>query len=718
MVKKIRANKTARVLAITCIVAFALMLFVVSCKKHEEPQHAPTVVKVIPPTCETMGYTEYTCEHCGIYYADYTDALGHNYGEPCAIGIVRCTERTTYESYCDRCNATRRSSKAAAGHSYAEVSENEIEVTYECQACHEILVLPAEETPEVFVGSEELFDVEPSFTFDVVTTNGHGIDFIRDTLVILDSYFYGTEYEADAIIEYEITENNGSWTISFPEGYEYGTTYVAKLSDGLKFVDYKANELYFGIKNDPDHQNEHQYKDGIVFVRALENASKGYYPLELNTSKNSKYIYLTIGKVDGISKGQTLCVGEVTDVSQITANTVCTMGKVEDIYEISAGKWMVVMSAPEITDVFEGLDVVYTGAIKFDDAELNVAMLGAAVRDAFYESEQFAELLGAVNLSAGRYLADRGYHSYALDSLDAFMSNVRVDPYVSVQDTTLYAKLNGTITLDVRDSSERQTGTLTIAFDAEITSQFIVDAEYKTKKWGFVSLPSVNISIKQNDNVKFNFDVAVDIDGLEDSGYVRNAKTGEVHLACCVEVTRANDPSSFEKITAANANASANKCTHCRPENGANLKNDFNSYYINTIYCSDWEEVVANIKRLTSANTDKEVNVHLKSINIPIGGTPVNIGVDFGVCFGIDIGAIMDYSCEYSQTSVYGMRLNFDDVQVFSQKEKSNFSKNDLAVLRSKQILTQRDLVNAARELLPTLAHTLTFQVSATASSV
>ena len=62
--------------------------------------------------CETIGYTTYTCESCGLSYrADYTDALGHSYAA--VVTAPTCTEPgyTTYT--CTRCGASYTDSYTA-----------------------------------------------------------------------------------------------------------------------------------------------------------------------------------------------------------------------------------------------------------------------------------------------------------------------------------------------------------------------------------------------------------------------------------------------------------------------------------------------------------------------------------------------------------------------------------------------------------------------------
>ena len=66
------------------------------------------VDEVVTPTCTEKGYTEYTCSKCGrSYKSDYTDALGHDFGEYIKTKDYTETERGEYTCYCSRCDATK-----------------------------------------------------------------------------------------------------------------------------------------------------------------------------------------------------------------------------------------------------------------------------------------------------------------------------------------------------------------------------------------------------------------------------------------------------------------------------------------------------------------------------------------------------------------------------------------------------------------------------------
>ncbi len=74
---------------------------------------------VTEPTCETDGYTTYTCSICGDSYVDdRVDALGHAYGEWTEATAPSCTFGGTEERSCSRCGAEFVRSTAPLGHDY------------------------------------------------------------------------------------------------------------------------------------------------------------------------------------------------------------------------------------------------------------------------------------------------------------------------------------------------------------------------------------------------------------------------------------------------------------------------------------------------------------------------------------------------------------------------------------------------------------------------
>lgn len=58
----------------------------------------------VAPTCAEKGYTLYTCSKCGDFYKDnYTNALGHSYGEWQTEKDATCSEEGLAQRKCIRC---------------------------------------------------------------------------------------------------------------------------------------------------------------------------------------------------------------------------------------------------------------------------------------------------------------------------------------------------------------------------------------------------------------------------------------------------------------------------------------------------------------------------------------------------------------------------------------------------------------------------------------
>ena len=99
---------------------------------------------VTAPTCESEGYTTYTC-HCGdTYKADYVDALGHDYDV--VVTAPDCENEGYTTHTCANCGHSYVDSTVAAlGHAYDAVvtapdCENKGYTTHTCQNCGDTYV--------------------------------------------------------------------------------------------------------------------------------------------------------------------------------------------------------------------------------------------------------------------------------------------------------------------------------------------------------------------------------------------------------------------------------------------------------------------------------------------------------------------------------------------------------------------------------------------------
>ena len=657
-----------------------------SCTKPKKDLHNPEVVKVVSPTCVSVGYTEYSCKHCGngTWIDDVTFAKGHVFGDGVAIVKEDCTTLGIYESKCLSCDEINRYTISAKGHSYVEVSQDGETVAYECEVCGDVVNIASDERIEDYISATELFDVETSFTFNVISEKG--ADYIKENLKILDAYFYGSEYENDSgvLVGYELKSNgNNSYTVIATVNYEHDNTYIAKLSGDVTFEEYRGRELFFTVIDNPDHENEVEYGADVVFLSALQAASGGYYPYQVNSSEDGGSLYLVVNKIDGISKGQILCIGEVGSLEEISYDTECYFGIVDGFYPLDDGKWMVTLAEPELQKIFDKFDIAFNDEIDLSNVEIDEDF-EKQIAESLYSNEDFVEFLSAVKVSSEKYFEANGYYSPNLLDTETFLNGVQVNPTVNFDGKKLKTEVKGIVTLDVNNGSGANVGTLKIDFDFNIETQLKVDVNYDINtKWKGITLEKFDVAITQTDIIGFDFRVSVNSNEIAHSGYVINKNTGEAHLACCVEVTRASNSSIFEKATFEQVNAASKKCEHCKPEDGASFEKDFNGYYMDTLYCSDWEKVAQDIQKLTKVDSKgAKVNVKMGKVEIPLCG-PVAIKIDLGFALTFDARAILDYSYAYTQTSTYGMRLNHGYMQPYSQMSNGSVTQTNVAVLGS-----------------------------------
>ena len=97
---------------------------------------------VTPPTCTEQGYTTYTCSRCGNSYVDnYTNALGHSFGEWTITKAPTCTEKGVETRICanDK-NHIETRDVLALGHDYIPIvtpptCTEQGYTTYTCSRC-------------------------------------------------------------------------------------------------------------------------------------------------------------------------------------------------------------------------------------------------------------------------------------------------------------------------------------------------------------------------------------------------------------------------------------------------------------------------------------------------------------------------------------------------------------------------------------------------------
>ena len=112
-----------------------------------EPEHVHDYVAVVTePTCTEQGYTTYTCSECGdTYVDDYTDALGHDWGEWTETAGPTCSEAGSQTRVCGRCGEEESRTVDPLGHDYEAVVTDPTcteqgYTTHTCPRCHDSYV--------------------------------------------------------------------------------------------------------------------------------------------------------------------------------------------------------------------------------------------------------------------------------------------------------------------------------------------------------------------------------------------------------------------------------------------------------------------------------------------------------------------------------------------------------------------------------------------------
>ena len=137
--------------------------------------------------------------------------------------------------------------------------------------------------------------------------------------------------------------------------------------------------------------------------KALEEANSGYYPYTVSSTEESAYLYLTLQMVEGLEQGMIICVGEVSSADQITSDTECHFGKIDNFYPLEDGRWMVVLSEPDLAEIFKELDVSYNQQINFDEIDIDTEHLEDELISALYRDDEFIKFLAVTNVSAKEY---------------------------------------------------------------------------------------------------------------------------------------------------------------------------------------------------------------------------------------------------------------------------------------------------------------------------
>ena len=539
---------------------------------------------VLEATCTQDGYTTHTCKVCGhSYISEYKIAKGHTYDAWRENVPASCESAGEQIASCYHCGSTITRTVAATGHLYVLIAVSEVDRanTYQCEYCEDTIVTEIDSEDVYLETTEQLLNQENTFSFVIVTP--HDIDYIRENLSIIDAYFEGTEYvtNENVIQKYNVTASDtveNGWLISPKNPYEGGATFIAKLKGDLEFADYNASELTFSIVD--EESSEVEFSDNIVFLKALEQENPGYYPYNLSIPEDAEYIYLILSKVDGIDIGDIILIGDVTTAEEIfTTDSEIVFGKVEVIYLNDDSEYVCVLSCPDLSEVFDRLDISNESNVNFDDYPEVQEALEKESLDYLYNSDDFAKFLIATDQTVQRYALEKKLVATSL-TRESFSDMLKISPpTVKSEGEKITLTFSGSFTNKFKDSKGNEIGEFSIDFTISMELGFKIGVNYQLKYWWFIptGIEYFDISVTQEDSITIDFNVNFKIDyDLEANKprYYYNKNSLKIHVDGCTygKMTNASNIvyiSAEEMLKYANT-PGYTTCAKCQPVDGLN----------------------------------------------------------------------------------------------------------------------------------------------------
>ena len=552
-------------------------------------------------TCVQDGFSSHICKVCGYnYVTDYIVARGHSFGEWYDSVPATCEADGKQTADCLYCSATTTRTSTALGHLYVlvEIDESSGTSTYQCENCSNTIVVE-DENESIDIGTtEQLIDQDRNFSFIVVTTNDK--DYIYENLTIIDAYFEDTEYvtNENVIQKYTVTASDtvdNGWVVSPETPYESGSTFIANLTGDLAFADYYGTKLTFSIKS--EEKDEVEFKDGIVFLKALEESNPGYYPYQISSEEGSEYLYLTLSKVDGINIGDILLIGDATTAEDIfNAESEIFFGKVEVIYVNSDGERVCLLSCPDLGEVFERLDVYNENNINFEDYPEVIEALEGQGLSYLYDSDEFAEFLVATEQTVMTYAAQRSLTTSALTRAN-FKELLKLEgPYIKIEETKITLSFKGNFKNDFKNSNGKKIGDFSIDFDITMVLELKIGVNYTLKYRWFIptGIDTFDISVTQKEKTTIDFNVNFNIDyDLEENQpryYYHNVHR-KIHIEGCTYQKMTNTSNitfiKAEELDKYSKMEGFTTCAKCQPVDGLNRAAFVYNTSTHTIHCYD-----------------------------------------------------------------------------------------------------------------------------------
>lgn len=677
--------------------------------------------------CTKRGYTTGTCQKCGYTYLDnMVSALGHQWGEPVSVQPLSCTADGLQRETCKRCNLIREAPMSHLGHSYEMVSaEGDGDtVEYICSVCGEKITLNSDEPlPRELKEKAYLPDCGDDFTFLVSCNQGE--EYLRENLVVMG--------ENGSVSYHTTVEGDGIYRIAATEPYQQYETYFVHLTEDMALPQYNAKALEFSVIG-PDRAEVEFNEDNLIFLKALElekYETPGQYELQWDEAAQSYYLTLfQLESIDSSMIGKVIGIGDYTSIEEVLADNTRELqfAKLEQISHNSQGQTLLVLSLPELSEVYNELDIYFTGSAGDLQIEGNPeqAFVNAAVN-----SEGFTEYVTAVHLATESYAGDHGLvvTPLAETTKDNLQFNLTKHSLKNVEGTSLCElELGGeiTYTIPLKSKGGHASGSITMKCNAEIFAIISVGGQFEDEKsvdlhltnstvttLGFemefkldysqeyeetylvhkntkkIHTSTCRIAKKETDSTnlekltaqqlsdRYNGDkevmkrdeckVCQAVTGLDGTAYAYNKNTGVLHCMNCIYVTNIKDCNLYT-LHPANTFSYAN-CEHCRPQD--RQVKDFDNRMLNAMKGSDWGEQVTSLReRLGDSVGSKKPSQTDPNLTVPINVLGVfNVEIGVTPVFEFDMKASVDFTITAVSKNTYGIRSVGKGFETYNTEE-------------------------------------------------
>ncbi|MBQ7778871.1 MAG: leucine-rich repeat domain-containing protein [Clostridia bacterium] len=501
--------------------------------------HTSEVVEEISADCTQDGMVKAHCDVCDTdFLSELTYAKGHDYGQEQIQTEATCTTDGISLYVCAECGHSESAVVPAKGHTLiaSGTTENGT-VIYTCTDCG----LETQDSSTVDSHKEDhAFGCDKNFTFDIIYDGDE--EYIRDHLLISDAYYVDptTEERLPYDLEYK---GDGRWTVSPSEDYEGGNTYCAKIDGDLKFADYESEELYFSIADDV--HSDITLSDGIIFIPmpAIGTVDRQQYLLETNT--DNEFFYLTMPDDGTLSQehvGRIVCAGAYKSMDEFTADNSkeCYFGKLEKLYATADGKILLVLSCPELYEIYSELDIYENYIVELTEEDIPEDISEQAVY-ALRHSDDFGEFVTGITLAAKAYADGIGATAVGVDDL-SFLDDMGLIPSFKIEnDNKLIVSIQGNLPIKLKNKEGKDCGTVTVSFLTKAEYSFTVTGACELKY--FLGIPTgvkkFDFNVTQTSSYTLEFSVKVAIDPLSKPEGKSIVKTplGVYHLKDCLTIS-------------------------------------------------------------------------------------------------------------------------------------------------------------------------------------